>query len=239
MSQQYINPVFLIDPLNAKCADCHTGDASFLSINNGILICANCAQKHMTLGYQISFVRDLKIDLDSYLYRFIELGGNSRFKDYLESNNIPDTTDFELKYKCAAVDYYRRNLKCKVLNLGELVKDFSNPLLVPEGNKNCFDEFETYVSVRRIEQIRGTMKTGNKVGGFFKYLGNSIVSGASTAGKFVANKAVDGKNFIVEKGGQATDKIKKTFTKKEENPENVQNPAPEANNEESKKEDSA
>lgn len=211
MSQTFINPVFLIDPLNSKCADCHTADASFLSINNGILICGECAKKHSTLGYQISYIRSIKDELDTYLYKFIELGGNTRFKDYLASVNISDSTDFELKYKCAAVDYYRRNLKCKVLNLGELVKDFANPLLVPEGNKNCFDEFECYVSVKRIEQLRGTINTGNKVGGWLKLIGGKVVSGVTTAGKFVGEKAIEGKNFVVEKGEVAVDKVKKTF----------------------------
>ena len=157
--------------------------------------------------------------MDTYLYKFIELGGNTRFKDYCASVEITDTTDFEVKYKCAAVDFYRRNLKCRVLNLGELVKAFSAPLTVVETPRKCFDEFETYISVKRLDNLRATINSGNKVGGWFKKIGLNIATGAKTAGNFIAEKAVIAKNGIVEAGGKAKEGIEKTFKKNEDKKE--------------------
>ena len=92
--------------------------------------------------------------MDTYLYKFIELGGNTRFKDFCATNEITDTTDFEVKYKCAAVDYYRRNLKCKVLNLGELQKDFT-----VDGLLERYDDQSPYMFG---EVLNGREETLNK-----------------------------------------------------------------------------
>lgn len=242
--QQYINPIFLIDSKNNKCADCLIGDSAFISINNGILICAKCAEKHKSLGYQISYLHDIKQDLDSYLYRFVEFGGNTKWLEYLQANEVTETTDFEIKYKCAAVDFYRRNLKAKVLNLGELIKDYANPLLIPENNRRCFEEFETYINTNRLEQLRATMRGGNKVGNWFKAIGNKVVAGATnaghfigekatTAGQFIGEKATVAKNAIVETAGNANNKIKRTFTKEKKEEEKKE----EEKKEEEKKEE--
>ena len=43
-------------------ADCDGLDASWASINNGVLICSRCAGIHRSLGVEYSFVQSVKLD---------------------------------------------------------------------------------------------------------------------------------------------------------------------------------
>lgn len=45
------------------CADCDAPNASWASINNGVLICTSCAGVHRGLGVDISFVQSVTLDI--------------------------------------------------------------------------------------------------------------------------------------------------------------------------------
>ena len=64
---------------NRVCVECKSPMPSFVSINNAILLCDACAERHMKLGYNISYVRHLAEDWDAYLFAYLERGGNARF----------------------------------------------------------------------------------------------------------------------------------------------------------------
>ena len=51
--------LFEKDYENKVCVECKSPMPSFVSINNAILLCNNCAEKHMTLGYNVSYIRHL------------------------------------------------------------------------------------------------------------------------------------------------------------------------------------
>ena len=50
------------DPMNGKCFECNRVGAEWVSVNNGIYICLNCAGVHRSFGVQVSFVRSLQMD---------------------------------------------------------------------------------------------------------------------------------------------------------------------------------
>ena len=92
---------------NKLCVECKTPLPNFVSINNSIIICGQCAEKHNQLGFNISYIRGIKDDWDPYLLSYLERGGNSRFlrfsKKY-ELNEMP----IEQKFKTRALEYYRQ-----------------------------------------------------------------------------------------------------------------------------------
>ena len=91
---------------NKVCVECKTSMPSFVSINNSIIICGKCAERHKKLGFNISYVRELRDDWDPYLLSFLERGGNSRYirlsKKY-ELDDIP----IEEKFNMKILEYYR------------------------------------------------------------------------------------------------------------------------------------
>ena len=54
-----IESVRLSDAHNNKCFECGCPGPQWVSINNGIFICLQCAGKHRGFGVQVSFVRSL------------------------------------------------------------------------------------------------------------------------------------------------------------------------------------
>ena len=91
---------------NKICVECKSPMPTHVSINNSVLLCGNCAQKHKQLGYNISYIRELKDDWDQYLLNFLERGGNSRYIrlcNQYELNQMP----IEEKLKTKILDYYR------------------------------------------------------------------------------------------------------------------------------------
>ncbi len=118
---KYAHPVIdaiMKDPLNKLCFDCFAPLPKWASVNNGVLVCLNCAGVHRGLGVHISFIRSLTMDnWDEKQLRFLRAGGNGRLKHLLEDYNIPLNTDNELKYKLKAVDYHRQIVKILTYSL--------------------------------------------------------------------------------------------------------------------------
>lgn len=111
MNEQYqpieiMHKLFDKDYENKVCVECKSPMPSFVSINNAILLCDSCAERHMKLGYNVSYVRHLTSDWDAYLFSYLNRGGNSRFirlsKKY-ELDDIP----IEQKFNTRIVEYYR------------------------------------------------------------------------------------------------------------------------------------
>ncbi len=87
-----------------------------VSINNSVLLCTNCAEKHKQLGYNISYIRELNDDWDQYLLNFLERGGNSRYIrlcNQYDLNQMP----IEEKLKTKIMDYYRLLVSKKYFNI--------------------------------------------------------------------------------------------------------------------------
>lgn len=100
------------DRENKMCVECKVPKPDFASINNGILICNQCAEKLRPLGYNISYIRRLSDDWDQFLLCFMEFGGNSRYIRFLNYNNL-NNMSLEEKFKSKIMEYYRLNVSAK------------------------------------------------------------------------------------------------------------------------------
>ena len=101
---------------NKICVECKSPMPTHVSINNAIILCGVCAEKHKQLGYNISYIRELKDEWEQYLLNFLERGGNSRyirFCNQYELNQMP----IEEKLKTKIMDYYRLLVSKKYFNI--------------------------------------------------------------------------------------------------------------------------
>ena len=143
-----------LDTKNNTCADCgKIKSMDYASINNGIIICSQCAKEHMNLGYNISFVHSLGEKWDDYLFNYIKVGGNSRFiqfcKDYKldkHNNNIKE------KYKSKGLVYYRDILRSEVLGYDppeniNVNKAYEEEKEIPDN----YPEFKKYSFVKHVD----------------------------------------------------------------------------------------
>ena len=145
-----------LDIKNNICPDCgKIKSMDFASINNGIIICAECAKEHLTLGYNISFIHSLSEKWDDYLFNYIKVGGNSRFiqfcKDY-KLNKENDNKNITQKYKSKGLTYYRDILRSEVLGYDppeniNVNKAFEEEKNIPDN----YPEFKKYSFVKHVD----------------------------------------------------------------------------------------
>jgi hypothetical protein len=107
----------LSQPHNQICYDCGTPNPTYTSINNGVLICQSCAQKHMNLNNMVSTVKTLQDDnwSDDEI-RFLMLSGNSRFNQMTQEFHLPFDKTFDYKYSTIAANYYRKLVYSELTN---------------------------------------------------------------------------------------------------------------------------
>ena len=200
---------------NQNCVDCNLPMPNFVSINNGVFICSNCAKIHQNLGYNISYIRSIENDFfDPYLISFLDLGGNMNFILNLKKFNINSNMPIEIKYKTRACEYYRILLKTKV--------ECNEPPFEPNlenASKECdnieyFPEFKNY-NLFRGEQINDISvinnnndDNGNKFGlknivkgsmglmyNGVKFLGGLTINGIGMGYNYFKNKAVNNSTY--------------------------------------------
>ncbi len=88
------------------------GHPIWASINNGVLLCLNCAGIHRGFGVQVSIIRSLTMDnWDDTQINFLLKGGNKRFNELMKEYCVPDNAGPEFKYLISAANYYRKLVK--------------------------------------------------------------------------------------------------------------------------------
>jgi len=71
--------------LNKFCCECHAPDPDWVSVNNGVFLCIQCAGTHRAYGVNISFVRSLTLDLiEGIQIRTLKSGGNRKFLEFVQ-----------------------------------------------------------------------------------------------------------------------------------------------------------
>ena len=142
---------YTIDRLNKYCVDCNEYLPKIISLNNGVFICEKCAEEHKKLGNSISYLKNIHDKFDTYLIKYAQFGGNSKFKSFCSHNDIDTNLPIEKKYKTVGVNFYRKNLKLIVFNQKILIRDFLDPNIILENIENNFPEFDNYVLSQKID----------------------------------------------------------------------------------------
>ena len=227
-----INLIIAIDEENKICVDCEKNNPTKISINNGVIICEDCAKKHELLGHSISFIKDIDDDFDEYLLNFVVFGSNSKFKRFLISEEVDPSLPIEKKYLTKACYFYRKNLKRKVKGENvETKKDYENANEIVENGENDFEEFDKYKLKSKIMH-EGELKskgnaTLNKLSGSLLSVGKKMFGGIKYGANYVAKKTegssknfIKGANFVGKKIGNAYEKIKHNIIKGKNTNEN-------------------
>lgn len=96
---------------NRICSDCNMQDTLYVSINNGIFLCYQCADFHSSFGRQTSYIRNINDKFDEYLILYLIRGGNLRFKLFLKEAGLDHISEVVDKvYFTKGLDFYRRNV---------------------------------------------------------------------------------------------------------------------------------
>ena len=120
--QDYMNTRFeLIQEIsnqimNNKCFDCRKEIPKYISINNAIFLCEDCAEIHKTFPKNISFIIDNNLNLLSNTFlKYLYHGGNENLDNFI-NYDFPGLQNYspEILYKTQAMIYYREDLKCKI-----------------------------------------------------------------------------------------------------------------------------
>ena len=153
------NLIYKIDEENYNCVDCGKSPSNYISINNGITLCNDCAEIHKKFGQNISFLLNINDELDEYLFNFIVFGSNTKFKKFLEKENVDKNLNQKKKYKTNAVSFYRRILKNKVEGKQLPMKNYDNPNDIYENS----DEDEEFNEFYDYEIEKGLIKNGQMI----------------------------------------------------------------------------
>ena len=100
------------DKMNSICFDCNDENPAFISINNGIFLCNQCATVHMSFQPGISTIENNDLySLTENELNFLVKGGNTRLNDFI-LDEFPKLENYSQKllYKTRAMDYYRKRL---------------------------------------------------------------------------------------------------------------------------------
>lgn len=99
------------DPANNFCFECKEENPQWISVNNGIFVCLNCAGIHRSFGVQISFVRSLQMDnISTVQLKLLKYGGNSKLRDFLHLYSLQNEP-ISTRYFTKACQLYRDKLK--------------------------------------------------------------------------------------------------------------------------------
>ena len=140
-----------MDSSNKKCADCENENVTFVSINNGTVICSDCAEKHKHLSYWISFIKSFNEKWDDYLLKYLKNGGNSRYLKFCKDYKIENIQSID-RYKTKGVEYYRLILKSEVMGFDppdNINVNSAGEIL--ENIENNYPEFENYSYVKHVD----------------------------------------------------------------------------------------
>lgn len=101
---------------NMTCVDCDSKYPKWVSVRYGTFMCLDCAGIHRSLGVYLDFVKSIGLDTwDKESYLPVKYGGNEKFKEYIQSQNI-STSDIYEKYKKQKIIDYSKSLMEEIKN---------------------------------------------------------------------------------------------------------------------------
>ena len=226
-SQRMKSIICSMDEKNIFCIDCGIDKIDYVSVNNGIIICSDCYEKHKNLGYNISYLKSFSEKWDNYLLKFIQLGGNSNFFKFLYQYNLNELS-IEKKYKTKAVDFYRQNLKSEVMGFDSPQINFTieNANEIIENIDDNYPEFKNYTYVKQVD-IEALEKKYNKksvmsnMSNFFENFGKKIKNSANNFAEKMEELKV--KERMLEGTQNAINKVKNITVEAKDKIEGIMN----------------
>ena len=101
------------EPKNNECFECSNIYPEYISLNNGIFICKECASNHSVLPKNISnIIKNNLSELTLRNIQYLSLGGNRKLTEFI-SMEFPNLKNFSpiYFYQTNAMDYYRKCLQ--------------------------------------------------------------------------------------------------------------------------------
>ena len=105
--------ILLNEPKNNECFECSNIYPEYISLNNGIFICKECASNHSVLPKNISnIIKNNLSELTLRNIQYLSLGGNRKLTEFI-SMEFPNLKNFSpiYFYQANAMDYYRKCLQ--------------------------------------------------------------------------------------------------------------------------------
>ena len=175
---------------NHYCVDCLSENPVFTSINNAVFLCGSCANKHRTLGQNISIVKSLMNDQFSPdEINLLRIGGNFRFNNLMNEYCVSNSQNKEFKYHLKITDYYRQLLLAELNRINnpnefeQMVKNKPSPEIGLQIMENVtFESLNQAKNQSQSEFAKDASNIMEKITGFFSYVGNAINNTANQYG---------------------------------------------------------
>ena len=109
------------DELNYECFDCHRAykTPEYVSLNNAIFLCADCAEIHRQLPDYISVIVPNRIrNFSNEQLKLLYYGGNRKLLEFI-TYDYPKLRylDPDIMYKTEAMEYYRKYIRANAFDL--------------------------------------------------------------------------------------------------------------------------
>ncbi len=209
------------EELNKYCVECGKENPEYISINNGIFLCMECAQNHFKFPKNVSEI--IKNDRKSLTFDEIQpllCGGNRSLLDFI-NKEFPKLSEFppHILYRTEAMVYYRRNLQYLIKGgippVKPSLKNAYNITNYSQNfNYNSSNNLATENDYYTISNDRGLLGSNNNNYEYFYRSGNNFTKGRNIGNKnnnqyydnkcanTICNEEINYNNFIIKTPSQ-------------------------------------
>ena len=175
---------------NNHCIDCQAENPTYISINNAVFLCQNCADIHKRLGQDISKIKSiLKDEFNEEEISLIKLGGNARLENLLKEYSLSENQGKQYKYCLKILNYHRSLLKAELnreKNINEYEELINNKPSVEIGTQimepNFIKNKQAKNQSQKGEFSKDISNISGKIGVFFNFIGKKINETAKKIG---------------------------------------------------------